>query len=472
MDSRTFDVVVLGGGPAGTAAALTLLNYSSLSVAVVERSGYGEPRIGETLSPGVQSLLAYLKVSADFAAAGHQPSLGTSAAWGSRTVQTRDFLFTPFGKGWHLDRRGFDAMLAEAVQRAGGTLWKNARLVDHQQAPAGPWRLGIERDGERMEVGARFVVDASGRAATLAKRLGVQRRPVDRMVALIETFHFDRAVPRDTFTLIEACPTGWWYSARLPGDSMIVAFMTDADIAQRDGLHAPAAWLAALAEAEHTSARLRGGQPGGGLRTHAAHSACLTEMFGNGWVAAGDAAVSHDPLSSSGIPRALDSGIRAARGAYDALRGRTSTLQAYGADLAASFAQYLKTKAQYYRLEARWPDSAFWRRRRDAVTLDPHAVLQSRSAEDVSARELAADLTDREYRLLCTLCARPTAAHEVVQAFHRASGGLLPDERVILALQSLLERGALVVSYPRAASTSGRSMSSAPPVMEAEGSNS
>lgn len=446
MEPRTFDVVVLGGGPAGAAAALTLLHYSSLSVAVVERSGYDGPRIGETLSPGVQGLLSYLKVSADFAAGGHQPSLGTSAAWGSRTVQTRDFLFTPFGKGWHLDRRRFDSMLAEAVQKAGGTLWRNARLAGSRHTPGGPWRLAVERDGARMDVRARFVVDATGRAATLARRLGVKRRTTDRLVAMAETFHFRRAVPEDTFTLVEACRTGWWYSARLPGGSMIAAFMTDADIAQREGLQSPQAWLAALAEAEHTSARLRAGRPAGSWRTHAAHSACLEEMFGPGWVAAGDAAVSHDPLSSSGIPRALDSGIHAARGAYDVLvRGRTSTLQSYAAALQEGFTAYLATRAQYYRMETRWPDSAFWRRRRDAVTLAPCEVLQSGQEEDGAAREIMADLTAREMRLLRELCARPIPAHEVVAAFHRASGRLLADERVILALQGLLERGALAV---------------------------
>jgi flavin-dependent dehydrogenase len=439
-----FDVVVLGGGPAGTAAALTLLHHSSLSVAVVERSEYGEPRIGETLSPGVHGLLSYLRVAESFAAGGHRPALSTSAAWGGSTVQTRDFLFTPFGKGWHLDRRGFDAMLAEAVQKAGGTLWCNARLVDHQRAPTGPWRLGIERDGEPMEVGARFVVDATGRAATLAKRLGVKRRMTDRLVALTEIFHFQRAVPDDTFTLIETCQTGWWYSARLPGDSMIVAFMTDTDIAQRERLQRPAAWLAALAETGHTGARLRGGHPAGTLRTHAAQSACLAQIFGDGWVAAGDAAVSCDPLSSSGIPRALDSGIRAARGVYGALvQGQTATLQSYAAGLAASFAQYLSTKAQYYKLEERWPDAPFWRRRRENVTLDPQALLRSREEEITSDRKMVTNLTDPENRLLRELCTHPTAAHEVVNAFHRVSGRLLPDERVILALQEMLEHGAL-----------------------------
>jgi 2-polyprenyl-6-methoxyphenol hydroxylase-like FAD-dependent oxidoreductase len=83
MHRSDWDVLVVGGGPAGLALALTLRHYSPLSVAVVERSSYDAPQIGETLSPGAQNLLEYLKVWDGFQADGHLRAYGNAATWGS-----------------------------------------------------------------------------------------------------------------------------------------------------------------------------------------------------------------------------------------------------------------------------------------------------------------------------------------------------------------------------------------------------
>lgn len=105
MAVASLDVLVLGGGPAGLACALTLRRHGRLSVAVVERTGYEAPRIGETSSPGLRGTLEYLGVWDSFAAAGHRCAFGTAAAWGSPALATRDFMLTPFGAAWHLDRQ-------------------------------------------------------------------------------------------------------------------------------------------------------------------------------------------------------------------------------------------------------------------------------------------------------------------------------------------------------------------------------
>lgn len=62
-----FDVVIIGGGPAGISAALTLLKRTDISVLVVEAGHYDRPKSGESLSPGVRNLLDYLAVWDDFA---------------------------------------------------------------------------------------------------------------------------------------------------------------------------------------------------------------------------------------------------------------------------------------------------------------------------------------------------------------------------------------------------------------------
>ena len=81
MTNDCVDVVIVGGGPAGTATAIALA-HAGRSVAVLERSHYGTTRIGETLPPGTRVLFQQLGVWERFVAAAHAPSPGTLAVWG------------------------------------------------------------------------------------------------------------------------------------------------------------------------------------------------------------------------------------------------------------------------------------------------------------------------------------------------------------------------------------------------------
>ncbi len=362
--ATTFDVVVLGGGPAGAAAALVLARTGCYRVLLVERSDYAAPRIGETLSPGARSLLSYLGIWEQFLADGHQPAYGTAAAWGSAGLFARDFILTPFGHGWHLDRQRFDAMLAHAAEAAGASLWCDTLLHGCAPEPAGGWRLRLRRRGAPVELSARCVLDAGGRAAGLARRLGGRTLRLDRLVGLAGLLHFPENLAPDTSTLVEGCPDGWWYSARLPDDTLVVALMSDPDLLRQRGLLRPGAWGAALARMPYTGARAAGGLSSSPPKIYPAHTARLEQPFGPGWAAAGDAACSHDPLSSSGIPRALDSGVRAARGLDIWLRhGDDRELHAYAGLLRQQFDQYLASWLRYYHMERRWPDAPFWQRR-------------------------------------------------------------------------------------------------------------
>src|SRR5690349_19635766 len=83
------------GGPAGTATALSLaLHNTELSVAIIEATQYDRPRIGETLVPIAQPLLAQLGVWERFNAATHLPTYGTCSAWGSDELAENEFIYT------------------------------------------------------------------------------------------------------------------------------------------------------------------------------------------------------------------------------------------------------------------------------------------------------------------------------------------------------------------------------------------
>jgi 2-polyprenyl-6-methoxyphenol hydroxylase-like FAD-dependent oxidoreductase len=103
-------------------------------------------------------------------------------------------------------------------------------------------------------------------------------------------------------------------------------------------------------------------QPVTQFKLLAAHSACLARPSGPGWAAVGDGAASHDPLSATGIVRALESGIHAARAIQATLvRGDREALAGYDRRQDRAFDQYCDTRTAYYRMEARWPSAPFTR---------------------------------------------------------------------------------------------------------------
>ena len=130
-------MAIIGGGPAGTSTAIALRNNTDASVAVIEKSGYESPRVGETIQPECRAVLEALGVWEAFLADNHMPSYGTSSCWGNDKIGYNDFIYSPYGRGWHLDRRRFDFTLASEALKRDVTLCNGAKITDHQRSGYG-----------------------------------------------------------------------------------------------------------------------------------------------------------------------------------------------------------------------------------------------------------------------------------------------------------------------------------------------
>lgn len=372
----SFDVVVLGGGPAGAATAIRLAERG-VTVAVFERSLYGEDRVGETFPPDIRAALTRLGLWRCFETVPRVPSVGVRSVWGGAEPSDQSFVFKPFGVGWHVDRRAFDASLALAARARGVRVGKGHTMLACERDAGGGWKMRLTAAGETFDVRSRFVVDATGRASSLIRRLGGARVSLDTLVGVVGYFKATREeVGVEDFTLVEAAEDGWWYSAPLPRNRLIVAFMTDADLCARGSLRDAGHWLEKLRGASHTSARAR---PFSLERTRivSANSSRADPVCGDDWLAVGDAAAACDPLSGDGVYRALTAGVRAADTLVRGLAGDTSALRQYGEELRYQFASYIQTRNAYYGLETRWSRAPFWQRR---LTTPPH-VAPSRDEE-------------------------------------------------------------------------------------------
>ncbi len=360
---RTVDVAIVGGGPAGSAAALTLARYSSLETVLIERGDYSELRVGETVGPGVMPLLNFLGVADRITEHEHQRGHSTAAAWGSSDIFSQEFLFSGQGQGWHFDRNRFDAMLAESARQAGATVSTQTRVREIVRED-GLWRISTESDHTPpMPLAARFLIDASGRAAFVARKLGAEREVVDRLVGIVGYIQFDTTCDRDGSTFVESTPEGWWYSTWLPEDTLAVAFMSDADLIRSIDAHSREGWTKLLSETIHMRERVVGGRRPLKLFTRNAASHLLRPAGADGWLAAGDALSAFDPLSSMGIGHSLASGAHAARAVEASLRGDFEPFAEYLSKSAEHFAEFLTLRSRYYRLEQRWLSMPFWQRR-------------------------------------------------------------------------------------------------------------
>jgi flavin-dependent dehydrogenase len=360
--SASYQVAVIGGGPAGSAAARTLA-AGGRRVLLVEGSAAAGFKIGEALAPGARLLLDELGMGGRLGEGGHLPCHGNLSAWGSPELRHHGFISNPYGHGWHLDRARFDAALRAGAVAAGATLAPAARLLAVARRGGG-WRLGLGGGGGRRQVGCDWLIDASGRAAAVARRLGVARRHDDRLLAVYARFDAAPGAPpdRDSLSFVEAAAEGWWYTARLPGVRRVAALFTDAGLPWVRRARSPIGFLDLLGRAPRLAERLgrhryRLAEP---PRATDARSGRLERFGGEGWLAAGDAAAGFDPLSSQGILTALYAGIKAGRAADAALDGDAGPLAAYDAALAGVYDHFLAQRRRHYAAEHRWPRSPFW----------------------------------------------------------------------------------------------------------------
>jgi len=377
---QSFEAAIVGGGPAGAALALTLAR-SGRRVLLIERGAGLAFKVGEGLPPAARPLLRDLGVLERFLADGHLPSYGNQSAWGSRALHCTDFIRDPNGHGWHLDRRRFDAMFREAARGAGAEVRLTTRITHCARTVSPGWRLTLTASDDSlgaapMEVHAQCLADCTGRSARLARSQGARRTHHDRLLAFVALFNPPQTIgepetmaepDRDSLTLIESSAHGWWYSARLPTGQRVAVYHTDSDSVTGKAVRSVEGFAALLWQTEHIRVRLaaHGYTIAGAPRATAANSARLEQFVGDDWLAAGDAALSFDPLSSQGILTALYSGLKAGHALHAHLSGDAAALDLYSQGLAAVHDVYLKNRTAYYSQERRWPESEFWQRRRE-----------------------------------------------------------------------------------------------------------
>jgi flavin-dependent dehydrogenase len=337
------DAVIVGGGPSGCSAAISLLRRG-FSVAIV-CDGASRERATETAAAQLRALLRQLGAEAALAAC--DPCYGISSNWGRASFAAQPSILNPLGNGHFVYRDEFDEALGNAAVSAG------AKLVEGRASNI-RFSGGVSVATERMVIEASWLVIATGSIGSAARITGQKPASVARMIGVWA--RLPEPVP-ERFLYSEATEVGWWYAC--PGRiGSIACLVTKAGAAGRHELARGEEWGAAL---RSTRIGQMIGFPKGPVEVKASpiDVGKLPNRFGERWIAVGDAAIKFDPIGSCGIAAALDSGIRAAEAiaGREGASARMSRYQEWGDSL---FQEFIRQRSRQYELEASRRDGRFW----------------------------------------------------------------------------------------------------------------
>jgi 2-polyprenyl-6-methoxyphenol hydroxylase-like FAD-dependent oxidoreductase len=357
-------IVVLGGGPAGVAAAQQL-HANGRAVVLLDRTvGPGGSR-GEVLPPVACTLLRELDLHEAVMALPSAPCHGVWSVWGEDRLYEKNFIFNAYGDGLHVERSAFARALLHRTEACGVEVRRETSVRHVQALPDGTWSLHVECAGSASELLAGGVIDATGRACRLGRSLGGTRVAYDRQIALAARLVLSAPDPFSGITLVEAIPEGWCYSTPLPDGALCVVVLSDSDLLRMWRMRPADVWMRLSGQARYTQERMQPCHQSGQfeLETVMADTYRVRVPGGAACAQAGAAALGLDPLSSSGICYALQSGRDAALALEAHLEGSPLALAEHEKACDTYCADFLREQHIHYLSESRFAASAYWRRR-------------------------------------------------------------------------------------------------------------
>ncbi len=313
---ETTDVLVIGAGPAGCIAA-SLLNKQGFKTRIVEKEKFPRFVIDESLLPRVMDHLEEAGLLEAVKAAGFQEKFGAKFIRGNEIC---DFNFSDqFSEGWkwtwQVPRGQFDQILADTVQSMGVQMDYDTRVSDIKFDGTDSVTTVVDKEGKETQIAARFIVDASGYGRVIPRMFNLDE-PSSLGKRKTHFTHFHdlkrpEGIDGNRITIVVHQQTVWIWIIPFSNGITSVGFVGDPSFFENLPADATEAMLNLIMSDPNTKDRFGDAEMVFEPRTIEGYSISTKQLYGDGYVLVGNATEFLDPVFSSGVTFAMESGNKA-----------------------------------------------------------------------------------------------------------------------------------------------------------------
>jgi flavin-dependent dehydrogenase len=336
-----YDVVILGGGPAGATAA-TLVAEAGFDTLLVEREKMPRFHVGESLMPETYWTFKRLGILPKMQESNFTPKLSVQFV-SHNGKESQPFFFPKHdprecSRTWQIERAEFDKMLWDHAEEKGAEVHDETRVMrilfdDHRRARGVTLQNG---NGDLVDIEARVVMDGTGQQCVIANQLGLKR--VDPNLRKAAIWSYYRNAHRDptehggaTIIMHTEEKKSWFWFIPLSNDITSVGVVGDNDYLLKGRGTPDQVFEEELAICPGLVRRLPDAELVSKHHVAKEFSYTTTQQSGDGWVLIGDAFGFIDPIYSSGVYFALRSGELAADAVVEGLRNDDTSAEQLGA---------------------------------------------------------------------------------------------------------------------------------------------
>lgn len=357
--NRDYDVIIIGGGPAGATAGMQLARAGK-RVLIIEKEQFPRFHVGETMIPAVLQMVTDLGLRERFEKLTHIDKYGAEFGFGhTEDADTLRFGFiNAMTEGpletFNIERKLFDGLLLDAAREAGAEVREKCRVASIDQLAHHD--VAVTVNGQ--QVTANWLLDASGQAAVVGRHLG-QKKVIASLRNTAFFGHFTGvkrlAKDQEGYPTIVMCDEGWFWIIAINPTITSCGVVLNQETVRKAGVPKGQMLRWAVERCPLVARRLEHASFPETNNVNSDYTYTCEPYAGEGHFLIGDAATFIDPIFSTGVGLGMYSGIESARLIEQVDAGKL--------DPAAAQQQYIKalkrSSKQLFRLVHRYYDHEF-----------------------------------------------------------------------------------------------------------------